>query len=84
MTLRFLGEDRTNGRCEMTDLATDLSSLSSWDTSVSSEFSVYLRHSYCPQPLLARHPVPLGALVLHDINRILRGPSTSVKDGGEF
>ena len=87
--VRFLGEDRTNGRCEMTDLATELSSLSSWDTSVSSQFSVYLRHSLCAQPVLASHPVPLdiyqpATAVLHNIDKILRGPSTLVKDGGEL
>ena len=82
--VRFLGEDRTNGRCEMTDLATELSSLSSWDTSVSSQFSVYLRHSLCAQPVLASHPVPLdiyqpATAVLHNIDKILR-----LKDGGEL
>ena len=70
--VRFLGEDRTNGRCEMTDLTTEFSSFSSWDTSVSSMFNVYIRLSYCPQPgqlhrqrilssspVLASQPFPL-------------------------
>ena len=99
--VRFLGENRTNGRCEITDLPTEFSSFTSWDTSVSSLFNVYIRHSYCPQPVqlhrerilssspvLASQPYPLdiyqpGTVLLHNIDKILRGPATLVKDGGE-
>ena len=94
--VRFLGEARTNGRCEMTDLAT------SWDTSVNSQFNVYLRHTSCPppvhqlhrqrilssSPVLASQPFPLdifqsGSVLLHNIDKIIRGPPTLAKDGGE-
>ena len=49
---RFIDEDRLNGRCEITSLATEFSSFTDWDTSVSPLFNVYIKHSYCPE---ARH-----------------------------
>ena len=85
MLVSFLGEDRTNGRCEMTDLNTEFNSFTSWDTSVSTRFNVYIRHSYCPEarvlstsvsPVLATETFPLDlypapAYYLHKIDRIL-------------
>lgn len=45
----FLDTDRLNGRCEMTDLPTKFSSFSTWETSVTPLFNVYIKHGYCPE-----------------------------------
>ena len=47
---RFIDEDRLNGRCELTDLETKFSQFSTWDTSISPLFNIYIKHSYCPEP----------------------------------
>ena len=49
LSFRFIDEDRLNGRCEMTNLPTELSRFTDWDTSVAALFSVYIKHSYCPE-----------------------------------
>ena len=46
---RFLDEDRLNGRCEITDLPTKWNKFSTWETSVTPLFNVYVKHSYCPE-----------------------------------
>ena len=80
----------------MTDLPTEFSSFTSWDTSVSSLFNVFIRHSYCPEarilttsvsPVLATETFPLdiytpSSYFLHNIDKIVRAPSSLVKAGG--
>jgi len=69
LSFGFPSTDAREGNCEMTNFKTEFQSFSNWDTEINPQFSVHLRHEYCPEqriltknsnsPVLAVDPFPL-------------------------